>query len=61
MNWLSGLPAVEHSAPPRNDMAVIVKCEEIAKAVEFGEGNKGVQSGGRKRRAEACGGVTGGM
>lgn len=21
MNWLSGLPAVEHSEPPRNDMA----------------------------------------
>lgn len=48
MNWLSGLPAVEHSAPPRNDMAVIVKCEEIAKAVEFGESNKGFNQVGGK-------------
>lgn len=48
VNWLSGLPAVEHSAPPRNDMAGAGVCGAKG-ARDRREGAEG-QRGSRRAR-----------
>lgn len=48
VNWLSGLPAVEHSAPPRNDMAGARVCG-AKRARDRREGAEGQRCSRRAR------------